>query len=433
MDKKGKMLVFGVFLLALILVASFAFAAPRAVKACRDGIDNDGDGYIDSADPGCANKNDASELNPAIECDDGSDNDGDSAVDYNDAGCSGPTDTDESNCGDSVCEGGETQGNCPADCGYADSCADSDGGITTDTFGWTYGYINNTNYTDYDYCYNIGSVVEYYCNGDYSVNTWRNCGTDTYGADYCYLGDVYADYTDYACLSGECDSTVTPTLQQECDYGCTAGVCDAPVDTCSDTDGGFMPWTYGWTYGAYNGTNYTSYDYCVDTSNVFEFYCSGGVSYGGSSFCGNDTDGTDYCYNGSVYYNFTDHGCNGGACDIDVSQIWVEDCDYGCTAGVCDEPVNEPPVLEDISWDATAGTITFTAFASDPNGNETIDWVNMSIITTSYTFSPYDTSAPYTWAFDSGNYTGNATIRAQAYDGEYVSNMRIEHLFIDNS
>ncbi len=57
--------------------------------ACNDGIDNDGDGLTDAADPAC--------LVPTMnienpQCDDGVDNDGDGAVDGGDAHCASPAD-----------------------------------------------------------------------------------------------------------------------------------------------------------------------------------------------------------------------------------------------------------------------------------------------------------------------------------------------------
>lgn len=63
--------------------------------ACSDGIDNDGDGFIDMADPGCTGASDIDEGNnvpvpvPVVlpQCSDGVDNDGDGLVDLNDLGC----------------------------------------------------------------------------------------------------------------------------------------------------------------------------------------------------------------------------------------------------------------------------------------------------------------------------------------------------------
>ncbi len=59
-----------------------------AIGACSDGIDNDGDGVIDLADPGCASSS-ASIENP--QCSDGFDNDGDGTTDFGgDPDCTGP-------------------------------------------------------------------------------------------------------------------------------------------------------------------------------------------------------------------------------------------------------------------------------------------------------------------------------------------------------
>ena len=64
--------------------------APAALQ-CADGEDNDDDGLIDSADPGCANDDTEAPDNrsePARDCGDGRDNDGDGLVDYaQDPGC----------------------------------------------------------------------------------------------------------------------------------------------------------------------------------------------------------------------------------------------------------------------------------------------------------------------------------------------------------
>jgi len=56
---------------------------------------------------------------PIIECSDGVDNDGDGQIDSDDGGCDNPDDTDETNCGDGICEGGET-------CQCADCVSDKD-------------------------------------------------------------------------------------------------------------------------------------------------------------------------------------------------------------------------------------------------------------------------------------------------------------------
>jgi glucose/arabinose dehydrogenase len=54
---------------------------------CADGADNDGDGAVDGADPGCIDPADPSELDTGVPCDDGHDNDRDGDIDF-------PADTD---------------------------------------------------------------------------------------------------------------------------------------------------------------------------------------------------------------------------------------------------------------------------------------------------------------------------------------------------
>ena len=64
---------------------------------CNDGIDNDGDKFVDLIDPGCHSKLDESELDSTKECDDGLDNDNNGYIDMEDSDCVSPIDVDESN------------------------------------------------------------------------------------------------------------------------------------------------------------------------------------------------------------------------------------------------------------------------------------------------------------------------------------------------
>lgn len=71
-------------------------------SACADGIDNDGDGLIDLADPGCADAQDNDETDPIVvvtACSDGIDNDGDGRIDLDDPGCTDAADDNEFNRG----------------------------------------------------------------------------------------------------------------------------------------------------------------------------------------------------------------------------------------------------------------------------------------------------------------------------------------------
>ncbi len=71
---------------------------PSPATACSDGVDNDGDGLTDLADPGCSDASDDDEYNaPLAQCNDGIDNDGDGKIDMDDPSCSDPSDDDELN------------------------------------------------------------------------------------------------------------------------------------------------------------------------------------------------------------------------------------------------------------------------------------------------------------------------------------------------
>lgn len=110
--------------------------------ACSDGADNDGDGFIDLADPGCVDASDNSEVDPSSKpaCSDGIDNDGDKLIDYgNDPGCTSAGDTDETN----------VEGDKPA-------CSD---GIDND----------NDGFTDYPFDIGCGSAAE----NDENINFLR--------------------------------------------------------------------------------------------------------------------------------------------------------------------------------------------------------------------------------------------------------------------
>ena len=74
-----------------------------SVDACSDGVDNDGDGFIDyGEDGGCASVGDSSEGAHDVICDDGLDNDHDGLIDGDDTDCDGEACSDLD--GDLVCD-----------------------------------------------------------------------------------------------------------------------------------------------------------------------------------------------------------------------------------------------------------------------------------------------------------------------------------------
>ena len=86
-----------------------ANCAGSAITACGDGVDNDGDGWVDLVDPGCATSADTDEsmVGPDA-CGDEVDNDGDGLVDGLDPECASPTgDSEASGCADGLDNDGD--------------------------------------------------------------------------------------------------------------------------------------------------------------------------------------------------------------------------------------------------------------------------------------------------------------------------------------
>jgi len=92
------------------------------VPACRNGVDDDGDGRSDfPTDLGCRSALDGSEYEPTLACDDGIDNDADTFADWpGDVGCSSQTDTNERGtraCDNTADDDGDGLNNYPDDPG----------------------------------------------------------------------------------------------------------------------------------------------------------------------------------------------------------------------------------------------------------------------------------------------------------------------------
>lgn len=71
-------------------MAAFNLGSP----ACANGLDDDGDGFVDVDDPGCR---DALSATESPQCDDGLDNDADGSIDLADAQCAGVASNDNEN------------------------------------------------------------------------------------------------------------------------------------------------------------------------------------------------------------------------------------------------------------------------------------------------------------------------------------------------
>ncbi|MFH0977908.1 MAG: hypothetical protein V1837_01265 [Candidatus Woesearchaeota archaeon] len=359
MKDNSKVILISVFLVFVVCVFLFANqnlisgSAVKAVAQCKDGVDNDGDGRIDfPSDPGCSSKTDNSELNLNVQCDDGLDNDGDKLVDMKDAGCASLTDNDESNCGDRVCEGGETVASCPVDCGYPNSCSDTDGGNIIEVLGTVSGYLSNSWYSNADYCIDSGTIAEYYCSASTKQAAQISCGVDAHSIDYCLNGSVYNDFTDYYCSAGVCSHSTSKQLVQTCNYGCTNGICSAAPkpDSCADSDGGSVIGVKGIVSGYLNNNPYSQTDICANPADVIEYFCVGNVASSNTTGCGIDSYTPSYCLNSSVYRDFLDYYCDNGACGYLLTSQFVQACDYGCDNGACLPGQPQPNLCQETDY-----------------------------------------------------------------------------------
>jgi hypothetical protein len=132
---------------ALAVAIDETGCAAREVD-CGDGVDDDGDGATDCADPDCAGDPACGPRPPEADCDDGADDDGDGATDCADPDCAGDPACGprppEADCDDGADDDGDGATDCadpdcagdPA-CGPPSSEADCDDGADDDGDGAT--------------------------------------------------------------------------------------------------------------------------------------------------------------------------------------------------------------------------------------------------------------------------------------------------------
>jgi hypothetical protein len=217
-------------------------------------------------------------------------------------------------------------------------------------------------------------------------------------------GDGDIDLADGGCDRKQ-DNDETNCGDGVCEGGEDSGSCpaDCHPDSCSDTDGGYNPSTFGTTSGYLNNVPYSSDDYCVDTSNINEYYCANDYETSWQGSCG-----TDYTYaicnepaNDSVYQRDVDYFCSSGACDYTITETWVEDCQYGCSDGACN-PAAASCSDTDSGWDTfVQGTVTGNLEGGDP-----YEWTDFCNGTTMLMEHYCNGDSPIAWEWDCAN---NAT------------------------
>lgn len=309
--------------------------------ACSDGIDNDGDFLVDySADPGCADGNDMSELG-SNECDNGLDDDGDGDVDLTDVACADAYGAAELVCGDGIQEPAEecddnntvSEDGCNAFC-ELEYCGD---GIQQDGLGEECdGGIGCSDECLVEYCGDAITQTEIGEECDDGNNepgdgchacTLESCGDGVQQEpEECDDGNNESgDGCSAICVHEYCgDRIVQPQLNE---------TCESTNDTCE---------MYGFLGGTLSCT-----DCQIDTSGCFNITCDDGVQNGDETgvdcggACGPCISPTAQCGN-----NLTEDGeeCDGAFNETCVSlgytggNLSCADCAFNtsnCTGSVC--------------------------------------------------------------------------------------------------
>jgi len=153
-DHRGRIAMYGSLLIIALLVMGVSHAgkssggATKQKAECSDRIDNDGDGFIDLADPGCDSRNDNNEYNPPAII-----------------------------CGDGVCNTVESCSSCAVDCGQCDSCTDYDNGWVPEVPSFVSGYADGSSYNIADQCLDMTTLAEQYCVGAQAFSGTISCGS----------------------------------------------------------------------------------------------------------------------------------------------------------------------------------------------------------------------------------------------------------------
>ncbi len=121
------------------------------------------------------------------------------------------------------------------------------------------------------------------------------------GSTTCGVGECRRTST---CVNDQVSCTPGTPMTEVCDgkdNNCDGStdennVCGNP-DSCSDTDGGYVIKVQGTVSGYLNNVPYSNIDYCVNSTAVWEYSCSGTRATGYSNTCG--TASATTCSNGA--------------------------------------------------------------------------------------------------------------------------------------
>ncbi len=214
---------------------------------CSNGVDDDGDGFIDMNDPGCSSLDDDDEVDCYFNLDCGEDacaggsnycknNDVYQVFRFftcNNAGLNSAFCSDEDlpylifDCGEDFCED-YTENYCSGGDVYHDRVCYDKGCSDAECFSDSFSESKKVFDCDYG-CLNGGCVGE--CSED------SDCAEDYYSENYCVGNSVYRNLHDFGCEGLSCVEDIIGKFVKNCDYGCDAGACINSNCVDNDLDG----------------------------------------------------------------------------------------------------------------------------------------------------------------------------------------------------
>ena len=230
-------------------------------------------------------------------------------------------------------------GSCSAgSCNYntACDCLDSDG-----LNYYAGGTCTDRNGVFSDSC--SGTVnTEYSCSGLTCQPTTRDCQLDE--TLYCNAGNIYRDM--WQCSGNACNNGAADTLEHTCS------------DTCTDTDGlnyntqGIVTDNSLCLLGMTSCPLAAMYtDYCVDSTTVNEYTCSGNNYASQQHYCGSAVYGACNPSCGPGTQSVTTYSCSGGKC---ISSTSTQPCNTVCGCSL-DSATITPNCAGGLSPDCEAG------------------------------------------------------------------------------
>jgi len=190
-----------------------------------------------------------------------------------------------------------------------------------------------------------------------------DCGNESKVNNYCSENNAWANYSVPSCIDNKCHARYEQREEEVCEFSCDDGECSGECSEtnlsncgedyyssffCSTENNSvryhFMPSCTNWSCSYVNETETTNCSFGCENGSCLDAECTMDENCSGGGFINN------YCYNNSVFSNYSYPKCLEGRCGLNYTQILNESCSYGCFDGRC--------LPTECSIDADCGNVT---------------------------------------------------------------------------